>query len=182
MLLYFVYFAKHSQGTWLCQEVAQSTTSLIFPAQTPACVQSAPASASYQLLITSACSMQHATSNCERENNYERTKNSLEDEEDSYSGHRKHVPSRFLRLISMHAHTHTHTDTHTPTPHTCLHMHDDVHANLSKSLCLPGSSRCSCRPLLLDKCKYGTLCVLCTANRKHLFNATIVLQAQLLQH
>lgn len=118
MLLYFVYFAKHSQGTWLWQEVAQSTTSLIFPAQTPA-----PASASYQLLITSACSMQHATSNCERENNYERTKNSLEDEEDSYSGHRKHVPSRFLRLISMHAHTHTHTlgYAHTHTAHMPAH-------------------------------------------------------------
>lgn len=99
--------------------MAQSTTSLIFPAQTPA-----PASASYQLLITSACSMQHATSNCERENNYERTKNSLEDEEDSYSGHRKHVPSRFLRLISMHAHTHTHTRirTHPHRTHACTCM------------------------------------------------------------
>lgn len=104
--------------------------------------------------------MQHATSNCERENNYERTKNSLEDEEDSYSGHRKHVPSRFLRLISMHARPHRHT--HTPIPHTCMMMCMQIY----QSLCVFRAHRTALLPSLLDKCKYERFacCALRTEN------------------
>lgn len=165
----------HSWGTWLCKELAQSTTGLIFLAQTsawlPGClrIESAilPSAAPYQLLITSACSLQHAT--CEWENNYERTKNSLEGVEDAQA---RHTANTSLVAFSD-SFLCTHTQHTVPHAAWC--------ACKSIKVFVSSGPRLTPRARLPDKCKYRTLCMFYTASWKHLFNATIVLQAQLLQ-
>lgn len=118
--------------------------------------------ADYKCLQLAACNMRY-------EINYERTKNSLESVEDAQA---RHTANTSLVAFSD-SFLCTHTQHTVPHPAWC--------ACKSIKVFVSSGPRLTPRARLPDKCKYRTLCMFYTASWKHLFNATIVLQAQLLQ-